>query len=147
MMRLEDKILIKCTAEALYQMVSDVEGHARLLPGYTESRIIEKKKGTWLIQRAALINGKKRRWKSEVWFTPGQAIHFRQMEGPFKGMEIQWMISPGETYTVMSIVHKLHIQPRWKGWWLERFIAKPAIETTARRVLEAIKSVAEGSLS
>ena len=58
-------------------------------------------------------------------------------------MHIEWILSPEKDDTRMSIVHDLHVKPRWKGWWLERLIAKPTIEQTARNVLAAIKFAAE----
>ena len=142
-MRLEESIVIDCPPRALYNMIKDVERHADLLPGYTESRIIEQKKDSCIVQREAVMAGKKRRWRSEVWFEDGQRIHFRQVEGPLHGMHVMWVLEPRPDGTRMSIIHEVHVVPRWKGWWFERWVAKPAIETTARNVLSAIKISAE----
>jgi ribosome-associated toxin RatA of RatAB toxin-antitoxin module len=142
-MRLEDGILIDRPASELYQLLSDVEGHAKLLPGYKESRIVEQLDGRCIVQRDAIINGHRRRWKSEVWFEQGKAIHFRQVEGPLRGMHVLWSLESAGPKTCMRIIHDVRVQPRWKGWWLEQFVAKPAIEKTARAVLEAIKTTAE----
>jgi ribosome-associated toxin RatA of RatAB toxin-antitoxin module len=142
-MRLEDSVLVRCPTGRLYDMVKDVERHADLLPGYLESRILERKEGSCLVQREAIVDGHKRRWKSEVWFEGNRRIHFRQVEGPLAGMHVQWVLEPQNEVTRMSIIHDLRVKPRWKGWWFERWIARPAIERTARSVLEAIKTVAE----
>jgi ribosome-associated toxin RatA of RatAB toxin-antitoxin module len=142
-MKLEDSILIHRSTKELYRLLSDIEGHAALLPGYNESRIVERRPGSCVVQRDAMIHGRRRRWKSEVWFERDRAIHFRQVEGPLKGMHVLWALEPLGNRTLMRIIHNVHVMPRWKGWWLERFIAKPAIEKTARTVLEAIKVTAE----
>lgn len=142
-MRLSDSILIDCPLESLYRLASDVERHAEILPGYIESRIVERNENVCILQREAIINGNRLRWKSEVRLEDQKAIHFRQSEGPFKGMTVLWGFKSQGHVTLLSIIHDLHLRPRWKGWWIERRVAKPAIECTARLVLEAIKRTAE----
>lgn len=145
-MRLEDTIEIDCPSAPLYQLISDVERHADLLPGYRESRIVERKTETLVLQREALIQGRLRRWKSEVYMEEGRAIHFRQLEGPLEGMRVHWDLIPlGET-TQLRIVHDVRVKSWWKKWWIERWVAKPAIEKTARLVLEAVKRAAEARI-
>ena len=142
-MRLKDSILINCPQEPLYRLLSDVERHTEILPGYLESRIVERKDDSCIVQREAIIHGKRRRWKSEVWFEEGKAIHFRQSEGLLKGMRVDWFLENNSRVSRLRIIHEVTVRPRWRGWWIERWVAKPAIEQTARLVLEAIKHVAE----
>ncbi|OGR88944.1 MAG: hypothetical protein A2992_06890 [Elusimicrobia bacterium RIFCSPLOWO2_01_FULL_59_12] len=138
-----DSILINCSQDSLYRFLSDVERHPEVLPGYLESRIVEQKDGFCVVQREAIIRGKRRRWKSEVWFEEGKAIHFRQAEGLLKGMRVDWCLEHDSKMSRLKIIHELNLKPRWRGWWIERWVAKSAIEQTARLVLEAIKNVAE----
>jgi ribosome-associated toxin RatA of RatAB toxin-antitoxin module len=142
-MRLEDSIVIDCPPDQLYTLVKDVERHVELLPGYRESRIVERKEESCIVQREAVMAGILRRWKSEVWLDEGKGLRFRQVEGPLKDMRVQWLLEPEDQGTRMSIIHDIHAKPRWKGWWFERWVAKPAIEKTARNVLTAIKKAAE----
>jgi len=142
-MRLEDAIVINCPSTRLYAMLSDVESHAALLPGYRESRIVEHIGNDCVLQREAIINGTLRRWKSQVHFEQERALHFRQLEGPFEGMRVLWDLEPKGAATELRIVHEVSIKPWWKKWWMELVIAKPAIERTARIVLESIKMAAE----
>ncbi len=142
-MRLEDKILIDRPADQVYRLVSDVERHTELLPGYLESRIISQGEIPCIVQREAIINGQKRRWKSEVSFVRGRALFFHQVEGPLAGMHVSWELFPEGEKTWLAIVHDVDVRPWWKKWWMERWIAKPGIERTARSVLEAIKKSAE----
>ncbi len=142
-MRLEDSIVIQRSSRQIYDLIKDVERHAQLLPGYIESRIVERKNGSYIVQREALMAGRVRRWKSEIWMEDGKCMHFRQVEGPLAGMHVRWVLEPHEEATRMSIIHDVRMKPRWKGWWFERWVAKPAIERTAREVLNAIKNVAE----
>lgn len=142
-MRLEDAVLIDCPPAPLYRLISDLERHTELLPGYLESRIVGRRNGTLVLQREAIIRGRLRRWKSEVSMEEGRAVHFHQMEGPLKGMQVHWDLEPQGQTTRLRIVHEVHVKSWWKKWWMERWIAKPAIEKTARLVLEAIKQAAE----
>src|SRR5258708_2552284 len=91
-MKLMDEIVIDCPSQKLYTLISDVERHASLLPGYIESRIVAHLGDACILQREALINGKRRRWKSKVQFVPGCALHFTQMEGPLIGMHVLWSL-------------------------------------------------------
>ena len=142
-MRLEDSILIHCSSHDLYDLIKDVERHVELLPGYTKSQIVERKNDSCIVQREAIMAGQIRRWKSEVWMDEGKGMRFRQVEGPLAGMNVQWILEPQDEDTRMSIIHDVRVKPRWKGWWIERWIAKPAIKRTARHVLDAIKVEAE----
>jgi ribosome-associated toxin RatA of RatAB toxin-antitoxin module len=142
-MRLEDNILIDCSLPGLYELISDVEHHKDLLPGYRESRIVDRHDDVIVLQREAIIHGRLRRWKSEVSMEEDHGLQFRQLEGPLEGMRVFWDLEPKGPRTELRIIHEVDVTPWWKKWWIERFIAKPAIEKTARIVLEAIKQAAE----
>lgn len=142
-MHLEDSILIDCSPKGLYSLISDVERHRDLLPGYLESRIVERKQETFILQREAVIHGRRRRWKSEVYMEEDRCIYFRQLEGPLEGMRVRWHLEPRGQGTKLRIVHDVQVKTWWKKWWLEQVVAKPAINSTARIVLEAIKRAAE----
>src|SRR5690349_19872643 len=98
-MRLEDSIAIDCPKERLYKIASDVERHAELLPGYLESRVVERRGDVCVLQREAIIAGRRRRWKSLVEFNPGQSIDFTQLEGPLQGMRVHWEFEGNGTAT------------------------------------------------
>jgi len=142
-MHLEDSILIDCPPPALFALISDVEGHKDLLPGYLESRIIDRHEDVVVLQRQAVIHGRMRRWTSEVSVEENHAIHFRQLEGPLEGMLVRWDLEPKDGQTELRIIHDVSVKPWWKKWWMERMVAKPAIEKTARAVLDALKLAAE----
>ena len=142
-MHLQDCIFIDCPPPGLFALISDVERHKDLLPGYLVSRIVERKDQIFILQREAMISGRRRRWTSEVSMEEDRRIYFRQLEGPLKGMQVQWNLKPQGTGTELQIVHDVRVKPWWKKWWMERVVAKPAIERTARLVLEAIKRAAE----
>lgn len=143
MMHLEDQVLIDRPVKFLYALVSDLERHVSLLPGYSESRILSWEGDTCLLRREAIIAGHKRRWTSKVSFRPDRAIYFVQQEGPLRGMKVAWELIPEGQTTWLRITHDINVRPWWKKWWMERVVAKPAIETTARFVLAAIKYTAE----
>jgi ribosome-associated toxin RatA of RatAB toxin-antitoxin module len=143
-MLLEDSILIDCPPASVYQLISDVERHAELCPVYLESKIVEYKNDTFVLQREGIIHGRHRRWKSEVFMEDGRAIHFRQLEGPLVGMRVDWIIEPAaEKKTELRIIHDIHVRPWWRKWFMERVVAKPSIEPTVKRVLESFKQAAE----
>ena len=142
-MLLENAILIDCPAAPLYQLISDVEHHTELLPGYLESHIVERKTDTFVLQRKAIIHGRLRNWKSEVYMEEGRAVHYRQLEGPLVGMRVHWDLEPRGQATQLRIVHDIRVKPWWKKWWMEHVVAKTAIEKTVRLVLEATKQAAE----
>jgi len=142
-MHLEDSVLIDCPPRALYALISDVERHKDLLPGYQESRIVDRAEDVLVLQRRAMIHGRMRCWKSEVSMEENRSIHFRQLEGPLRGMQVRWDLEPEGQQTKLRIIHDVSVKPWWKKWWMEQVIARPAIEKTARMVLEALKLAAE----
>src|SRR5688572_23985694 len=108
-MRLEDAILIDCPAAPLYRLISQLEKHVELLPGYLESRVLSRQGDTCVLQRKAMIHGKLRQWKSEVRFEPERALHFVQIEGPFTGMQVLWDLEPVGDKTRLRIIHDVRI--------------------------------------
>ncbi|MCK5535030.1 SRPBCC family protein [bacterium] len=139
MTKLENSIIINADLEKIYQLAQAVEKYPEFIPEYKESKIIGRENGKIIIARAALINQHLMRWKSKVWFSPNKSIEFEQIEGKLKGMQVKWTFEQIPGGTKVTILHLFKLNIPLIGWFLEKLVARPRIEKTARNVLISLK--------
>lgn len=82
--------LVAFSAEAMFNLVNDVEAYPEFLPGCADSKVVEydgqQMKASLLVAKAGL----------KQWFTtlntvvPGDRIDMRLVEGPFKHLQGGW---------------------------------------------------------
>lgn len=144
MTRLRHAIVINRPLEEVYALAKDVERYPEFLPGYLESKIVDRQGDRLLLQRKATLRGEIKQWKSWASFSP-QGITFEHAEGPLKGMQAVWRfqtLTPSRTELVIS--HSFEIrEPQGWGWILEKFVYKPRISELAEQVVRAFKQACE----
>jgi ribosome-associated toxin RatA of RatAB toxin-antitoxin module len=145
MTRLEHSILINRPLTDVFALARQVETYPDFLPGYIESRIVERRGETLLLQRAAIVRGKHYRWQSFVQFEENRAITFEQAEGPLRGMKVVWAFEAEDAEkTRVTITHEFQLtQPLGLGRLLERFYFAPRISEIASQVVKALKRTCE----
>ena len=147
MTRLEHAIRIDRPLGVVYALAAEVERYPEFLPGYLESRIIERRNGDVLLERRAYVQGKLTQWKSWAHFTPDRAIEFEHAAGPLAGMKVRWLftaLSPYETY--LQIIHQFPPFRRLTlPWFREKLVYKPGINQMAHRVVQSFKKACEGN--
>jgi ribosome-associated toxin RatA of RatAB toxin-antitoxin module len=145
MQSLEHSTLIEKPLKEVYALARQVERYPEFLPGYIESRILERHGDKALLSRAAKLDGRILRWTSWVSFRQDESMLFEQAEGPLKGMRVRWDFTSKQTHqTQVTITHRFHIaRPRVIGWLKERFIFRPKIDRIASQVVAALKQACE----
>ena len=137
MTRLQHTAVIERPLRDTYRLAQQVERYPEFLPGYLESRIIERQGERLLLQRKALVEGEIKEWKSWASFLDSQTIVFEHAEGPLKGMTVTWefnALSPNSTE--LAITHLF-----------ETDHYKPAIDHLANLVINAFKTACECKLA
>jgi ribosome-associated toxin RatA of RatAB toxin-antitoxin module len=145
MTRLEHGVLIRRPLAEVYALCRQVERYPEFLPDYRESKILSQIGDAFLLERAAVMKGQLYRWKSWARFKENQSIHFEHVEGPLRGMQVDWHFYPvHRVSTQVVIIHQFQIQRPWGvGFFLEQFVFKPRLNGIAGQVVAALKEVCE----
>jgi len=144
MTELKHAVEIQKPLGEVYALAREVERYPEFLPGYTESRIVKRSGDGALLQRAAVLRGKRVQWKSWVSWKENEAIHFTQEEGPLKGMRVTWRfvaLSPASTQ--LTITHRYETPRSFGMSRLVEWIVKPRLNAIATQVIEAFKLACE----
>ena len=82
------------TAEAMYQLVADVETYPEFLP-WCRSAAIQRADGDEIQARLEIARGPvKKSFTTRNRHRPGEAIHMSLVRGPFKHLEGEWRFTP-----------------------------------------------------
>jgi ribosome-associated toxin RatA of RatAB toxin-antitoxin module len=145
MTRLEHTIDIERPLTDVVKLAKQVEKYPEFLPGYLESRIVEKKEDAVLLERKAVVKGKLHTWRSWVRFPNEEHIEFEHAAGPLKGMQIVWSFSSLTPFqTRLQIVHHVKVPRAWPlGWFLEKTYYAPGVNQMANGVVKDFKLACE----
>jgi ribosome-associated toxin RatA of RatAB toxin-antitoxin module len=148
MTRLEHSVQIDRPLSDVYSLATQVDRYPEFLPGYLESRVIERRNGDLLLERKAFVKGKIRQWRSWARFCPAEAIHFEHAEGPLKGMQVKWIFTAMSPHrTQLKIIH---LFPDFRvfslAWIREKFIYRSGVNKMATQVVQSFKKACEGVL-
>lgn len=142
---LKHSVTIDRPVRDVYALAEQVERYPEFLPGYVESRVLERQGDQTLLQRKALVRGRLHEWRSWVRFTRDQAIQFEHAAGPLQGMQVVWNFTPlSESRTELVIRHAVQVRRRGiLGRVLEKWFFAPRINEIADQVILAFKLAAE----
>ncbi|HVO32509.1 MAG TPA: SRPBCC family protein [Elusimicrobiota bacterium] len=143
---LEHSIEINQAVARAFALARQVERYPEFMKDYLESRIIERGPDGDVVERAALVKGRRYVWKSRVRFQENRGVHFEHLEGPLHGMQVHWDFLPlAPNRTRLSITHRFRIAHALApvGWALERWYYKPHINDIANRVVVSFKQACE----
>lgn len=94
MPKIERSALVNYSAQAMYDLVNDVDSYPEFLPGCKDSKVLAREdnmmKASLLVAKAGV----------KQWFTtkntlePARHIHMQLVDGPFKRLRGGWTFSP-----------------------------------------------------
>lgn len=145
MTRLSHSVIIDRPLSDVFQLATQVERYPEFLPGYLESRVVDREPQRFLLQRRGMVRGKIYEWRSWVKIAYPNHLEFEHAEGPLKGMRVEWTFNPqGPGKTLLKILHFIDIpKPRLWGTLKERFFFAPRIAEAAQSVVDAFKVACE----
>jgi ribosome-associated toxin RatA of RatAB toxin-antitoxin module len=145
MIPLQHSVTIEKPVHDVYALAREVERYPEFLPGYVESRILEKRDDQTLLLRKAIVRGTLHEWQSWVRFQPDEAIDFEHAAGPLQGMRVRWSFTPlPNQQTQLVIRHEVNVRRKGLlGWMLEKWFFAPRINEIADQVILAFKHAAE----
>lgn len=86
--------LVNHSAQAMYDLVNDVESYPQFLPGCKDSKVMGRDDAS--MQAALLVSkaGVKQWFTTQNTLDPARHIHMKLVDGPFKRLSGGWTFSP-----------------------------------------------------
>lgn len=154
-LRTVDEMVVKASAQLMYDLAADVESWPALLPHYRYVRFRERRVGGGVVEMSANrpfgVLDWPTWWVSQMDVrphreSPDPVIRFRHIEGITTRMEVEWVFSPlPDSTTHVSIVHAWD-GPSWPmiGTFAARTVIGPVfIHGIASRTLAGLAAAAE----
>ena len=144
-MHAENHIFVRADAEDVYRLAAAVERWPEILPHYRWVRLLRDDGRRRLVEMAARRDRIPVRWRAEQELFPEEPrITFRHVGGVTRGMEVEWLFSPGENGVRVAILHDLRLRwPLVGGVVADLIIGPLFIENIAGKTLHRIKELAE----
>jgi len=144
MIRTEDSIDIAVSPEECYRLVSDIEAYARLMPDYSNTRVVAREGNSITMEKTASVRGLRFTWTSVGTPEPPDRVRYRWIRGILRGMETIWTVTPAEEGCQLEIVHQIH----WPWWLGGNLIARGVIyplfvHGMAQKTLRLVKQALE----
>lgn len=134
-----DQIMIKADPDAIFRAAAEVERWPEILPHYRWVRLIGECEDGRVVEMAARRDGIPVKWRAIQTLEPAKRrVYYRHIQGATRGMWVEWSLEPGESGTLVRIVHELTLDvpivrsPPGK-WIVSRvFIRRIAGQTLSR---------------
>jgi ribosome-associated toxin RatA of RatAB toxin-antitoxin module len=86
--------IVEHSASEMYALVEDVEAYPSFLPWCAETTVHERHPGRTRATLTAKVGALRQAFTTENENTPGEAIHMRLVEGPFRRFSGEWRFVP-----------------------------------------------------
>ncbi len=139
---------IAAPASTIYALAAATARWPLILPHYRYVRVREATEADGLIvEMAAWRDVFPLRWVAQQWNDPERPrISFRHLEGPTRGMDVEWTFEPAGGRTRVTIEHRLEFAfPVFAAFIGKHVVGEYFIAGVARRTLARMKLVAESA--
>jgi ribosome-associated toxin RatA of RatAB toxin-antitoxin module len=143
----ENIIEIAAPAKTIYDLAAATERWPLILPHYRYVRLREDRGATRTVEMAAWRDVFPLRWVAEQTNDPLRPhIFFHHIEGPTRGMDVEWLFESVGTGTRVTIVHRLAFDfPLASAWLGEHVVGDYFISGVAYKTLARMKVLAEAA--
>lgn len=145
----ENRIFIRAPVQRVYALAARVEDWPQLLPHYRYVDLIDRAVGgdrrSRLVKMGATRSGIPVIWTAIQHLDPRKRrIRYRHVGGVTRGMDVLWMLEPGDGGTHVTIEHELLSA----GWCLRPppfayFVGTVFVKAIADQTLAGVKHAAE----
>lgn len=129
--------IVPYPAEAMFELVADVDSYAEFVPGCTESRVSSDADGAGADEVIATlglaVSGQTGRFTTRNRMEPPRHIHMSLVDGPFAELEGEWRIEPlGDEGCRLDLYMSFSFSSRLKDMLLG-----PIFEMTCNHLVDA----------
>ncbi|AXR06877.1 type II toxin-antitoxin system RatA family toxin [Salinimonas sediminis] len=86
--------LVNHSAQAMYDLVNDVESYPQFLPGCKDSKVVEQDQDSMQASLLVAKAGVKQWFTTKNTLEPARHIHMQLIDGPFRQLTGGWTFSP-----------------------------------------------------
>jgi len=90
--------IVAYSAQAMYDLVEDIEAYPDFLPWCRAARVVEREDGVTTAVLSVGLKGINQSFTTENVNTPGESIRLRLVEGPFSSFRAAWKFQELETH-------------------------------------------------
>lgn len=145
MIRTVNSILIKADIDRVFSVAADMEKYPEFIPSYKEVKVVSREGNKMLVERIGQVGKKMVKWKSCVMLEPNSSIYAEQIEGPIKGMQIQWLFEDTKDGVQITLTHAFEYKKiPLIGNLIGRLIVARIVKQMADETLKGIKTKVEG---
>ncbi|MFH1562292.1 MAG: SRPBCC family protein [Nitrospirota bacterium] len=145
MIRTVNSILIKADMNRVFSVAADMEKYPEFIPSYKEVKVVSREGNKMIVERIGQVGKKAVKWKSCVTIEPNKSIKAEQLEGPIKGMQIQWLFENTKDGVQITLTHDFEYKKiPLIGNLIGKLIVARIVKKMAEETLKGIKGRAEG---
>lgn len=88
----------------VFQVVADVERYPEFVPGWRETRVLERDRGGLRVEQAFGVGPARWRFESTARLEPPRTVRIRSHGGPFRSLSIDWRFDPASAGSGCRVV-------------------------------------------
>lgn len=140
MIRTVNSILIKADLNRVFSVAADMEKYPEFIPSYKEVKVVSREGNKMIVERIGQVGKKTVKWKSCVMLEPNKSIYAEQLEGPIKGMQIQWLFEDTRDGVKITLTHDFEYKKiPLIGSLIGKLIVAKIVKQMADETLKGIK--------
>jgi len=133
MIRVDRSALVEHSAQAMYELVADVESYPQFLPWCDGATVLEREPGRTVATLGINFHGLKNRFTTENRHQAGKRIDMKLVAGPFRSLEGRWSFTDlGDTACKVE----LSLRYEFANLLLEKAVG-PVFKSIAETFVEA----------
>lgn len=135
MHRFEETRILPCSAQAMFDVVMDIDAYPLFLPWVAESRILTRGEGELTAELVADLAGMRHAFQTVDRFVPAKMVEIRLLNGPFNFLESLWSFEPVDDHSCrahFSIEFEFHNM-------MLRMLATPVFSTACKSMVHAFE--------
>lgn len=107
----DNDIWIRATPEAVMELAFDLPRWPEFLPHYRWVTVLEDAGERQTVEMACYRGGIPLKWRSHLWVRRAERrMRFLHVEGPARGMDVEWSVEPEGEGARVTIHHALTLQ-------------------------------------
>ncbi|MDQ6994399.1 MAG: type II toxin-antitoxin system RatA family toxin [Mariprofundaceae bacterium] len=136
----EETRILACSAEAMFDVVMDIEAYPEFLPWVSDAKILSKQDAELTAELMADFAGLKKSFSTVDRFVSNECVEIRLIDGPFRFLESFWSFEQ-----ISDVSCKVHfsIEFEFKHAWLA-VVATPIFTTACKTMVHAFERRACG---
>jgi len=131
----EETRILACSAEAMFDVVMDIEAYPEFLPWVSGAKVLSQKDGAFTAELIADFAGLKKSFSTVDRFVKNECVEIRLLDGPFRFLESFWSFEQ-----ISDVSCKVHFSIEFEfKHALLAVVATPIFTTACKTMVHAFE--------